>query len=339
MRSHKHLKSSRKSQLTSNRDRTPSHPVVQPKSEKKAQMPQWQVNPDNWQVNFQNPLGGMYGHGMTPPVQAKLTIGEVGDKYEREADRVASEVVQKIHSPEPDTVQQQVDTTQDTFFKQGEYSPRNPESEQRSIRGLTRKTEQNDRVSLQRQEISISQNAMPDMIQCDSISDWTRGHKYNLFMNYAMQNECAANFEFFVCILAFNTEYARLSNPNTSSNLVNRAREIWNTYQNKNINVRGKHRKIATQKLSNARVDSDVENLFGTGTFDDDAYNGMTDVLYTMLQRRFEEFCQTEEYKGGQNTSSGRSRNLGVVSDREVNDRQITSLSDLSALIVRQNQN
>ena len=35
-----------------------------------------------------------------PVIQAKLTIGAAGDKYEQEADRVASEVVKKIHAPE-----------------------------------------------------------------------------------------------------------------------------------------------------------------------------------------------------------------------------------------------
>ncbi|GJD18486.1 hypothetical protein RIVM261_034420 [Rivularia sp. IAM M-261] len=34
------------------------------------------------------------------PIQAKLTIGEVGDKYEQEADRVAKNVVQRINQPE-----------------------------------------------------------------------------------------------------------------------------------------------------------------------------------------------------------------------------------------------
>ena len=34
-----------------------------------------------------------------PPIQAKLTIGEPGDKYEQEADRVASEVVEEINTP------------------------------------------------------------------------------------------------------------------------------------------------------------------------------------------------------------------------------------------------
>ncbi|WP_424094747.1 DUF4157 domain-containing protein [Moorena producens] len=47
------------------------------------------------------------------PVQAKLTIGEAGDKYEQEADRVASEVVDRINAPvssqttQPDSIQAQ----------------------------------------------------------------------------------------------------------------------------------------------------------------------------------------------------------------------------------------
>ena len=47
------------------------------------------------------------------PVQAKLTIGEAGDKYELEADRVASEVVDRINTPvsslstQPNSIQPQ----------------------------------------------------------------------------------------------------------------------------------------------------------------------------------------------------------------------------------------
>ncbi|MEQ8958488.1 MAG: DUF4157 domain-containing protein [Coleofasciculus sp. C2-GNP5-27] len=44
---------------------------------------------------------------ITLPIQAKLTIGEPNDKYEQEADRVARQVVDKIHSPTPETVQRQ----------------------------------------------------------------------------------------------------------------------------------------------------------------------------------------------------------------------------------------
>ena len=35
------------------------------------------------------------------PIQAKLTVGEAGDKYEQEADAVAAQVVSKINSPPP----------------------------------------------------------------------------------------------------------------------------------------------------------------------------------------------------------------------------------------------
>lgn len=41
------------------------------------------------------------GSSQQPPIQTKLTIGPVGDKYEREADRTASEVVQRINAPSP----------------------------------------------------------------------------------------------------------------------------------------------------------------------------------------------------------------------------------------------
>lgn len=51
------------------------------------------------------------------PVQAKLTIGQVGDKYEQEADQVAHNVVQQINSPvqkqqeEEQTVQRKSEST------------------------------------------------------------------------------------------------------------------------------------------------------------------------------------------------------------------------------------
>ncbi|MCB8920847.1 MAG: DUF4157 domain-containing protein [Ardenticatenaceae bacterium] len=45
--------------------------------------------------------------GRLPHIQAKLTVGPVGDQYEQEADRVASQVVQAIHSPTVHTAQRQ----------------------------------------------------------------------------------------------------------------------------------------------------------------------------------------------------------------------------------------
>ncbi len=46
-------------------------------------------------LNFQIRAEG----GSPPPLQPKLTIGAPNDRYEQEADRVAAQVVQRIHSP------------------------------------------------------------------------------------------------------------------------------------------------------------------------------------------------------------------------------------------------
>ncbi len=46
-------------------------------------------------------LGHSFGRVSVRPIQAKLTIGQPGDKYEQEADRVAAQVVQQVNSPQP----------------------------------------------------------------------------------------------------------------------------------------------------------------------------------------------------------------------------------------------
>ncbi|MBD2527404.1 hypothetical protein [Nostoc sp. FACHB-133] len=58
-----------------------------------------------------------FGHNITniplrrpdirTPIQAKLTIGEPGDKYEQEADETASQVVQRIHQPQSEKLQRE----------------------------------------------------------------------------------------------------------------------------------------------------------------------------------------------------------------------------------------
>ncbi|HBL57673.1 MAG TPA: hypothetical protein DDZ80_03720, partial [Cyanobacteria bacterium UBA8803] len=42
----------------------------------------------------------VFAPSTAPPIQAKLTIGQVGDKYEQEADQVAAQVVNQIHAPQ-----------------------------------------------------------------------------------------------------------------------------------------------------------------------------------------------------------------------------------------------
>jgi hypothetical protein len=64
----------------------------------------------SWVPEFKGISAQLWGDsGQVAPIQAKLTIGEVGDKYEQEADRVAKDVVQRINTPstQTDTLQRQ----------------------------------------------------------------------------------------------------------------------------------------------------------------------------------------------------------------------------------------
>lgn len=55
------------------------------------------------------------------PIQAKLTIGEPGDKYEQEADETARQVVQRIHQPQSEKLQRESlpDEEEELQMKQG----------------------------------------------------------------------------------------------------------------------------------------------------------------------------------------------------------------------------
>ncbi|MEJ6483240.1 DUF4157 domain-containing protein [Nostoc punctiforme UO1] len=55
-----------------------------------------------WVPQFQGISAQLWGDSgqVGAPIQAKLTIGEAGDKYEQEADRVAKDVVQRINTPQ-----------------------------------------------------------------------------------------------------------------------------------------------------------------------------------------------------------------------------------------------
>jgi hypothetical protein len=80
----------------------PVPPVQAKRSKQKADVPEVNLDPLNYQLNLANPLASMYGHdnlAATLPVQPKLTVGAVGDKHEQEADQVAAQVVNAMHSP------------------------------------------------------------------------------------------------------------------------------------------------------------------------------------------------------------------------------------------------
>ena len=79
-------------------------PVLQPKAEKKpdAKLPEWKPGGSGAVSPLQRLID-------SKAAQAKLTIGEPNDKYEQEADAVAKDVVQRLHSPVSESPQPEAD--------------------------------------------------------------------------------------------------------------------------------------------------------------------------------------------------------------------------------------
>lgn len=104
--------------------------VLQPKSESDRRSP----SPDQMLQMQQLDAGVMQTLGL----QAKLAIGESGDKYEQEADQVAAQVVEQISAPQ---------TQQKSVQRQGESENDNEEIQMKSLAD-----------SIQRQEIPTRKN-------------------------------------------------------------------------------------------------------------------------------------------------------------------------------------
>ncbi|MEM9538550.1 MAG: DUF4157 domain-containing protein [Cyanobacteria bacterium P01_E01_bin.42] len=71
------------------------------RSEKEAPLEVAEITPGAMMDNVMRSTPADYSPSTLPQVflQPKLTIGEPGDKYEQEADRMAKEVIQRIHAP------------------------------------------------------------------------------------------------------------------------------------------------------------------------------------------------------------------------------------------------
>ncbi|MBE9206283.1 DUF4157 domain-containing protein [Nostoc sp. LEGE 06077] len=80
-------------------------PDLQTQSEKKKQSGNNLRNISVFASNVTQP--------QPPRIQMKLTIGQPGDKYEQEADRLAADVVQRINAPESKQVQRQQSTEEE----------------------------------------------------------------------------------------------------------------------------------------------------------------------------------------------------------------------------------
>ena len=96
--------SSQKSSSGKKQPQFTAPPVIQPKADKKAkaELPEWKPGGSG-----ANPLAGLQ-----QTAQAKLAIGQPGDRYEQEADRVARNVTLQINAPVSDTVQRESEIDQ-----------------------------------------------------------------------------------------------------------------------------------------------------------------------------------------------------------------------------------
>lgn len=78
------------------KDAAPTETTIATKTEDSATPFHFdQVNISNPKTPQSNPTADL-----TPPIQAQLTLGQPGDKYEQEADNVARAVIQQIQSPQ-----------------------------------------------------------------------------------------------------------------------------------------------------------------------------------------------------------------------------------------------
>lgn len=76
-------------------------PVAQTKSNEEG-LAEWEAQRQKWArmgTPWMDKVPNLKGELAQPWIQGKLTIGEPGDKYEQEADRVAAKVVQQLHAP------------------------------------------------------------------------------------------------------------------------------------------------------------------------------------------------------------------------------------------------
>ncbi|MGC9524638.1 MAG: eCIS core domain-containing protein [Limnospira sp.] len=97
--------------LFSNGNSTPTQPI-QRSEEEDVQMQAEPNSPMHRQFQNLARRDNPKNSAPPPPIQAQLTVGAVGDKYEQEADRVADAVVDRIQSPPATTeVQKQEEET------------------------------------------------------------------------------------------------------------------------------------------------------------------------------------------------------------------------------------
>ncbi|MBE9004756.1 DUF4157 domain-containing protein [Fortiea sp. LEGE XX443] len=137
--------------------------VVQPQTEEPEQTPDLQAKSPTTETSSNNLANiPIFLPGYQPPppprVQMKLTIGEPGDKYEQEADKLAADVVQRINAPKNDQVQRSEQQEDEDELQMKPLSATIQRSEQAEY-----EDELQMKLLVQRQSITGGMPATPDL--------------------------------------------------------------------------------------------------------------------------------------------------------------------------------
>jgi hypothetical protein len=121
-------------------------------------MPEWSPH--------DNPYGNLLTPSFAPPpIQAKLTVGAVGDKYEQEADNVAAQVVKTINQPQGSVQPKSADEGESLQMQPQETLQREemPEEDELQMKSESiQREEMPEEDELQMKSESIQREGMPE---------------------------------------------------------------------------------------------------------------------------------------------------------------------------------
>ncbi|MDA0267554.1 MAG: DUF4157 domain-containing protein, partial [Cyanobacteria bacterium] len=144
----------------------PDPPQVQPQADQPQQaLPEWSPQDTSYLGLF----GDLHASLPAPPlIQAKLTVGAVGDKYEQEADAVAAQVVKTINQPQGQGAVQQKSTNEGealhrSISNKGIQREEMPEEEELQMKPESiQREEMPEEEELQMKPESIQREEMPE---------------------------------------------------------------------------------------------------------------------------------------------------------------------------------
>jgi Domain of unknown function (DUF4157) len=165
LRSHAHQKASSDTASTTVQHASrPFAPQTKPEAEQTQTLPELQTQLETAQ-RFGHHLAdfSLSAHSSAPPlIQPKLVIGAPGDKYEQEADRVAQQVVQRLHAPQMERLRSEAAVQRETQPEENELQTK-PLSDRIQRVEMPENSELQMRPMLLRMKAMGSREASPNL--------------------------------------------------------------------------------------------------------------------------------------------------------------------------------